>query len=142
MHYIEINVYQKSKNVFEKTKRWKDMEKRFKCHYNNCRREFVTLKDLKRHWVVHTGSRDFKCSFCNLVFGRRDHKRRHENKCVSRKKFNKTPDQDKPPAISPEKGTPDFVFSYPNTNSLHFSPTLTLHVYSAVDSHTIISMFI
>ena len=132
----------KSKKHFDKTKQWKDIEKRFKCHYNNCRKEFVTLKDLKRHWVVHTGSRDFKCSFCNLLFGRRDHKRRHENKCTSRKKINNTPDQDKPPSICPEKGTPDNVFSYPNTNSLHLSPTLTLHVYSAVDSHTIVSMFI
>ena len=119
----------KSKKHAEKTKRWKDMEKRFKCHFNSCRKEFVTLKDLKRHWVVHTGSRDFKCSFCNLLFGRRDHKRRHENKCISRKNSNKPPDQDKPPAISPEKGTPDNVFSYPNTNSLLFSPTLTLHVF-------------
>ena len=38
-------------------------EKRFQC--GQCFKRFPTSKDLKRHDVVHTGNREFQCSFCN-----------------------------------------------------------------------------
>ena len=38
-------------------------EKRFQC--GQCNKRFPTSKDLKRHEVVHTGNRDFQCSFCS-----------------------------------------------------------------------------
>ena len=37
-------------------------EKRFQC--GQCFKRFPTSKDLKRHDVVHTGNREFQCSFC------------------------------------------------------------------------------
>ncbi len=37
-------------------------EKRFQC--GQCSKRFPTSKDLKRHDVVHTGNREFQCSFC------------------------------------------------------------------------------
>ena len=52
----------------------------FRCLYMPCRRTFPTVKDLKRHWVVHTGLREFKCSDCNAHFGRKDHMLRHKRK--------------------------------------------------------------
>ena len=36
------------------------------------------MKDLKRHWVVHTRLKKFQCSYCHVLFGRNDHKIRHE----------------------------------------------------------------
>jgi hypothetical protein len=36
------------------------------------------VKDLKRHWVVHTRLKKFQCSYCHVSFGRNDHKIRHE----------------------------------------------------------------
>ena len=52
----------------------------FRCLYMPCRKTFPTEKDLKRHWVVHTGLREFKCSDCNAHFGRKDHMLRHKRK--------------------------------------------------------------
>ena len=50
----------------------------YECHFNECGKSFSTSKDLKRHWVVHTGLREFQCSYCKVLFGRKDHKIRHE----------------------------------------------------------------
>lgn len=41
---------------------------------------FFTQKDVKRHTVVHTGSRNFQCPFCSHRFGRKDHLVRHTKK--------------------------------------------------------------
>ena len=44
-------------------------EKRFAC--SQCPKRFPTSKDLKRHDVVHTGNREFQCTFCSHRFGRK-----------------------------------------------------------------------
>ena len=101
-------------------------EKRYQCHYLNCGKRFVTSKDLRRHWVVHTRLREFKCSYCKLLFGRRDHKIRHEkqkhvqeykkqnndvvsNKQNTKKKINLLP----PKLIIPNKPHRRYILSQP-----------------------------
>ena len=58
----------------------KSSKRIFRCLYMPCRKTFPTVKDLKRHWVVHTGLREFKCNDCNAHFGRKDHMLRHKRK--------------------------------------------------------------
>ena len=60
------------------------------CHYIKCGKVFATTKDLRRHWVVHTGLKEFQCSYCHLFFGRKDHKLRHENNAHSKNSAKKS----------------------------------------------------
>ena len=77
---MDIYILSRSRNNITK--------KRFQCDLVDCKKEFSLFKDLKRHWVVHTGSRKFKCSYCKSLFGRNDHKIRHENKCRVASNYN------------------------------------------------------
>lgn len=57
--------------------------KRFTCDY--CEKGFYTNANLKRHRLIHTGEKPFKCEFCNLSFSRKcsllDHLRQtHEGR--------------------------------------------------------------
>ena len=79
-YYLDIYILFRNRNYTPK--------KRFQCDFADCKKEFSLFKDLKRHWVVHTGSRQFKCSYCNSLFGRNDHKIRHENKCRVASNYN------------------------------------------------------
>ena len=48
----------------------------------NCNETFITMAKLKRHILdKHSeNTKSYKCEFCNKLFGRRDHVRRHESK--------------------------------------------------------------
>ncbi|CAH1774706.1 unnamed protein product [Owenia fusiformis] len=51
------------------------MDKKQKCP--ECDKRFFTLKDVRRHMIVHTKERDFICEICSGRFGRKDHLVRH-----------------------------------------------------------------
>ena len=50
-------------------------DKKHQCQY--CSKMFFTKKDVQRHIVVHTKTRDYLCQFCPQAFSRRDHLVRH-----------------------------------------------------------------
>ena len=104
-------------------------KKRFRCDFTDCKKEFSLFKELKRHWVVHTGSRQFKCSYCNSLFGRNDHKIRHENKCRVASNFKITLDQSQSQTI---KGDEDKGIANPynlDTNQNPSKPIKALPTY-------------
>lgn len=128
----------------QRTNPFKIKSKRFHCHFADCKKGFPTLKDLRRHWVVHTGSREYKCSYCNDFFGRRDHKLRHENKCHLRSKFKQVPDHNVSSVISgnEDKGITDTIREKPSqvthvkrcTNQLSTTPTPILPRYNCTSA--------
>ena len=116
----------------------------FSCNFTDCKKGFPTLKDLRRHRVVHTGSL-FQCSYCNDFFGRRDHKLRHENNCHLRNNFNKVPDQNVSSMISGDEDagiTNDIIREKPSqvtnfkrcTNRLPTTPILSLPRYNCTSA--------
>ena len=111
---MDIYILSRNRNYITK--------KRFQCDFAGCEKEFSLFKDLKRHWVVHTGSRQFKCSYCNSLFGRNDHKIRHENKCHVASNCNINLDQSQSQAIN---GDDDKGIANPyhlDTNQNPFKP--------------------
>ncbi|ORY47856.1 hypothetical protein BCR33DRAFT_629523, partial [Rhizoclosmatium globosum] len=59
-------------------KDWKNI-----CDYPGCGRRFPKLANLKVHVSVHTGVRQFKCTYCPAAFTTRNrltiHERNHTN---------------------------------------------------------------
>lgn len=51
--------------------------KPFLCSFTNCNARFSRNHDLKRHELIHTGERKWKCRECGRAFGRRDALARH-----------------------------------------------------------------
>ena len=67
----------------------------------HCDKCFFTLKDVRRHMIVHTRQRDFMCHHCPQRFGRRDHLVRH---------LKKSHDKDvDPETLAPEEHTVEKV---------------------------------
>ena len=50
----------------------------YKCDYPGCQRVFKENAKLKRHKLVHTGEKAFKCEFCGLSFSLRHNLKTHE----------------------------------------------------------------
>ncbi|GFT14352.1 krueppel-like factor luna [Trichonephila clavipes] len=48
-------------------------EKPYKCSWEGCEWRFARSDELTRHYRKHTGSKPFKCSFCDRCFSRSDH---------------------------------------------------------------------
>ncbi|RKP38071.1 hypothetical protein BJ085DRAFT_11005, partial [Dimargaris cristalligena] len=48
--------------------------RRHTCQFEGCGRKFTTSGHLSRHYRVHTGEKNFPCSFpgCNSRFSRQD----------------------------------------------------------------------
>lgn len=53
-------------------------KKRYAC--NLCPKTFGWSTDLKRHHLIHTGERPFKCTMCNATFTRNFLLQKHKNK--------------------------------------------------------------
>ena len=62
--------------IYHVRKRRVTTSPRFKCHL--CHRLLSTSSALKRHNLLHTGERPFKCSFCFKSFTQPHHKANHE----------------------------------------------------------------
>ena len=50
----------------------------YKCDYPGCQRVFKENAKLKRHKLVHTGEKAFKCEYCGLSFSLRHNLKTHE----------------------------------------------------------------
>jgi len=50
----------------------------YKCDYPGCTSVFKENAKLKRHKLVHTGEKAFKCKFCGLMFSLRHNLKTHE----------------------------------------------------------------
>ena len=50
----------------------------YKCDYPGCKRVFKENAKLKRHKLVHTGEKAFKCEYCGLSFSLRHNLKTHE----------------------------------------------------------------
>jgi len=56
-------------------------DKKYKCEFQGCCKEFSQKGNLKRHSNTHTGERYFICDFegCNKLFSQSNHLKRHYN---------------------------------------------------------------
>lgn len=56
--------------------------RKFACDYEGCTKKFKSAQDLRRHHLVHNGTRPFQCDKCdrafNLEWVLREHKKIHE----------------------------------------------------------------
>lgn len=51
----------------------------FQCTFQNCTKQFKTKFALKRHSLIHSSERDFKCSKCGKLFSLPQYLREHAN---------------------------------------------------------------
>lgn len=69
-----------------------DDKRFFGCPDDSCKKKFPSLSRAKRHYIVHTGHRPFKCKnkSCSKFFSRRDNMLQHERShCNASKKHQK-----------------------------------------------------
>ncbi|CAL8076736.1 unnamed protein product [Orchesella dallaii] len=56
--------------TLERSDRTETEPSRFRC--NSCNKSFVNVDNLKRHYMIHSGVRPFKCCFCKRTCTRKD----------------------------------------------------------------------
>ncbi|OAA50243.1 C2H2 transcription factor RfeC [Cordyceps fumosorosea ARSEF 2679] len=61
----------------------KDADGKFPCPH--CTKSYFRAKDLKRHYLRHTGDRPYTCVLCCDTFSRSDILKRHYQKCAIRR---------------------------------------------------------
>ena len=54
-------------------------EKPFPCNFDGCEKRFAREGDLKRHKRIHTDARPYECEICDMAFKRKDHLNNHKN---------------------------------------------------------------
>ncbi|KAK9870145.1 hypothetical protein WA026_006237 [Henosepilachna vigintioctopunctata] len=80
-----LNENDHSKNQFFKKNSSELKVKKYKCTY--CQKQFGWSTDLKRHTLIHTGERPYKCKKCSLTFTRNFLLQKHLSKIHN---FNKS----------------------------------------------------
>jgi uncharacterized Zn-finger protein len=58
-----------------------DKVRKYQCTY--CSKKFGWPTDLKRHTLIHTGERPFRCQSCDSTFTRNFLLKKHQRKCHS-----------------------------------------------------------
>jgi len=92
-------------------------------HCPICQAPFTRRSNLRRHFIIHTRSMPFKCSFCNTGFTRSDDFHYHILHCNDMQKkssgdsrFQQTQNFDQSTAASPVSTTVDPTTTPPNTS--------------------------